>query len=132
MPDIDWFAVDTVVSGIPMNHLTTAEKRMIVRRLLDKMQSTASMYDIGLTSEQVGRLLGCTSRTVERIKAELPPAEKRTCPKCGEPMWVVGTEVEPHGNRIFEECAMSYSQTRRGLAAIRPDLYRWADEAVSA
>jgi len=40
---------------------------------------------------------------------------------------VIGSEVEPHPDRLFEECPMSYSQTRRGLAAIRPDLYQWVE-----
>ena len=126
MIDIDWLRVDMVCNGTPLK-LTTDERRMVVRRLADKMARTGSIYEIGLTAEEIGCRLGCTSRQVERYKADLPPADKRTCPVCGEPMWVIGAEVEPHPDRLFEECPMSYSQTRKGLAAIRPDLYRWLE-----
>lgn len=126
MNDIDWLRVEMVCNGTPLK-LTTDERRMVVRRLVDKMANSSSIYATGLTAEEVGRRLGVTPRSVERFKAELPPADKRTCPVCKEPMWVIGSEVEPHPDRLFEECPMSYSQTRRGLAAIRPDLYQWVE-----
>ena len=131
MNDIDWLRVDMVCNGTPLK-LTTAERRMVMRRLSEKMARTPSIYDVGLSAEEVGRRLGVTARSVERFQAELPPADKRICPVCKEPMWVIGAEVEPHPDRLFEECPMSYSQTRKGLAAIRPDLYRWMDEEISA
>lgn len=131
MSDIDWLAVEMVCDGAALK-LTTAERRMVMRRLADKMARTSSVYDSGLTAEVVARRLGVTPRTVERLQAQLAPADKRTCPVCHQAMWVVGSEVEAHPDRLFKECPMSYSQTRKGLAAIRPDLYRWLDEAVTA
>jgi hypothetical protein len=130
-PFIDWLRVDMVCNGTPLK-LTPIEKRMVVRRLVDKMRiNNKSMYGRCLTSDEVARRLGVEPRSVERLKTELAPADKRTCPICREPMWVIGSEVEPHPDRLFNECPMSYSQTRRGLASIRPDLYAWAQE-VSA
>lgn len=132
--DIDWYAVNTVCSErIPMRHLKSDEKRMVVRRLIEKMRRTSETNDRSMTAEFVANLLGTTTRSIERYIAELPAADKRTCPVCREDMWVIGSEVEPHPTRLLEECPMSYSHTRRGLASIRPDLYQWAsDEAVSA
>lgn len=128
MIDIDWLAVDMVCSGASMHHLTRPERKMVVRRLSDRMlRYGSSPYAAGLTAEDVAKRLGVSSREVERLKAELPAADKRTCPVCKEPMWVIGAEVEPHPDRIFNECPMSYSQTRKGLACIRPDLYRWLE-----
>jgi len=133
MKDIDWYAVHTVCSErIAMHHLKPDEKRMVVRRLLDKMRRKSSTNDVAMTAEYVAGLLGTTARSIERYIAELPSADKRICPVCREDMWVIGSEVEPHPTRLFEECPMSYSLTRRGLAAIRPDLYQWADQVVSA
>ena len=130
MIEIDWLRVDMVCNGTPLK-LTPAEKRMAIRRLADKMSATSSMYATGLSSEEVARRLQTTPRSVERLKRELIPAERRICPVCREPMWVIGSEVEAHPDRLFGECPMSYSQTRRGLAAIRPDLYGWLNEEVS-
>lgn len=133
MKDIDWYAVNTVCTErVAMRHLTSDEKRMVVRRLLEKMRRTSSRNDHTITAGYVAELLGTTERSIERYIAELPPADKRTCPVCREDMWVIGSEVEPHPDRLLDECPMSYSQTRKGLAAIRPDLYRWMDEAVLA
>lgn len=133
MTDIDWYAVHTVCSErVAMHHLKSDEKRMVVRRLLEKMRRTSARNDQAVTADYVANLLGTTQRSIERYIAELPPADKRVCPVCREDMWVINGEVEPHPDRIFRECPMSYSQTRKGLAAIRPDLYRWVDEAVSA
>jgi len=131
MTDIDCLAVEMVCNGTALR-LTAVERRMVMRRLADKMARTGSVYETGLTAEEVARRLGCTSRSVERFKNDLPPADKRKCPVCGNPMWVIGSEVEPHPDSLFNECPMSYSQTRKGLAAIRPDLYQWLDGAVSA
>lgn len=126
---IDWYAVHTVCSErIPMRHLKPAEKRMVMRRLADKMNHVSGRNASVMTSEYVANLLGTTARSVERMKAELVPADKRVCPVCRETMWVrPDGEVEPHPTPIFEECPMSYSYTRKGLAAIRPDLYQWLE-----
>ena len=101
MNDIDWLRVDMVCNGTPLK-LTTAERRMVMRRLGEKMARTPSIYDVGLSAEEVGRRLGVTARSVERFQAELPPADKRTCPVCKETMCVIGAEVEPHPDRLFE------------------------------
>lgn len=126
-PDIDWLAVEMVCNGTPLK-LTTDERRMVMRRLDEKMIKSSSPYAVGLSAEEVGRRLGVTSRSVERFQAQLPPADKRKCPVCGQTMWVIGAEVEAHPDALFNECPMSYSLTRKGLAAIRPDLYRWVEE----
>lgn len=126
--DIDWYAVNTVCNErIPMRHLRPAEKRMVVRRLAEKMTTRTVTSEGRLTADDVAQLLGTTTRSVERFKTQLRHADKRICPVCREPMWVVNGEVEPHPDRLMRECPMSYSQVQRGLAAIRPDLYRWAE-----
>lgn len=126
---IDWLAVNYVVSeGITMAHLTPAEKRMVMRRLADRMR-TSDSFGV-LTSVEVARRLGTTVRSVERMKAELPYGVQRQCPVCKQPMWVVDGLVEPHPTRMLEECPMSGRQALQGLAAVRPDLYRWLEVAV--
>lgn len=128
MTDIDWLAVDMVCGGATMHHLTRTERKMAVRRLADRMLSYGcSTYSVGLTSEDVGHRFGVSSREVERLKAELPDADKQTCPVCREPMWVVAGVVEAHPDRLFIDCPMSGRQMLRGLAAIRPDLYGWLE-----
>lgn len=133
MRDIDWLAVDMVVSGTPLK-LHTAEKRMAMRRLGDKMlKNTDSPYCTWkLTSYEVARRLQTTDRTIIRYLQEMPAGDKQACPVCHEPMWVVDGVVEPHPDRLFNECPMTNKQVRRGLAAIRPDLYAWAEQGVSA
>ena len=130
MTDIDWLAVEMVCNGTALR-LTAVERRMVMRRLADKMARTGSVYETGLTAEEVARRLGCTSRSVERFKNDLPPADKRKCPVCGNPMWVIAGRVEAHPDRLFNECLMSGRYVRSGLAAERPDLYLWLEE-VSA
>jgi shikimate 5-dehydrogenase len=129
MSDIDWLAVHFVVSGTPMNHLTVPEKKAALRRLNEKLNHTPSVYAPGLTTEEVARRLGITQRSVERHIAQLPAADKTVCRVCREPMWVVDGVVEPHPTRLLEECPMSNKQTLKGLAAVRPDLYRWLEAA---
>ena len=133
MRDIDWLAVDMVVSGTALK-LHSAEKRMVMRRLADKMlKNTDSPYCTWkLGCDEVARRLQTTDRTIIRYLQEMPAGDKKPCPVCREPMWVVSGVVEAHPDRLFVECPMSGTQVRRGLAAIRPELYAWAEEEVSA
>ena len=129
---IDWLAVHWVVSEGTALKLHTAERRMAMRRLADKMlKNTDSPYAQKLTAFEVARRLHITDRSVIRYLADMQPGEKRICPVCREDMWVVDGVVEAHPDRLFTECPMSGTQVRRGLAAIRPELYAWAEE-VSA
>jgi len=133
--DIDWLLVDNVCRGIRYQFpLKPDEKRMVVRRLADKL---LSHNDDGvppgkMSAHELAERLGVTGRSIERYKAALPPARKQTCPVCREPMWVLDNGVvEPHGDRIFQECVMSGRQVLRGLAAQRPDLYPWLQGVAS-
>ena len=132
MRAIDWQAVHWVVSeGTPLK-LHTNERQMAMRRLSDKMQKVGdSPYSGKLTSYEVARRLQISNRSVIRYLAEMKPADKKVCPVCREPMWIADGVVEPHPDRLFIECPMSGQQVRRGLAAIRPELYAWVEE-VSA
>lgn len=133
MTDIDWTAVHMVVAeGVVMSHLKPAEKRMVIRRLADKMLKPGEpWFGSGkLRSSEVARRLDTTIRSVERMKTDLPPGVKQTCPVCRQPMWVVCGEVEAHPTRLDEQCPMSGRQMLTGLAAVRPDLYRWMEVAV--
>lgn len=136
MKSIDWFAVQYVVSERrPLHWLRPVEKRMIVRRLSERMLTVSDRdhyhCTVGkMTAAQVADLLGIDPRSVQRILAELPKADKRECPRCSEDMWVVDGIVEPHPTVFNEECSMTGQRVRRGLAGIRPDLYQWAEVAV--
>jgi hypothetical protein len=90
MRDIDWQAVHWVVTeGCPLK-LHTAERRMAMRRLADKMlKNTDSPYAQKLTAYEVARRLQITDRSVIRYLAEMSPGEKKVCPVCREDMWVV-------------------------------------------
>lgn len=106
----DWFAVDCVLGGTPLN-LTYEERRAAVRRLLPRMvmaNATRPRPD-SLTYAEVASRIGCNERTVERIVAELPPADKLQCDVCGEQMWVRhdGDIIEPHSDYLFKECPTS-------------------------
>jgi hypothetical protein len=131
MSDIDWPSVDYVVTIGPLHGLRVPEKKMAVRRFAEKMNRTPSIYAAGLTTGEVAHRLGITERSVERTLAQLPPGVKNNCPKCGEFMWVVDGIVEAHPGRLLDkgDCEMSNKQMFRGLAAIRPDLYRWLEAA---
>lgn len=134
---IDWLAVDMVCQGVKMD-LTADEKRMVIRRLSAKMLTYRENRDdywspktaAKITAGQVAERMHATERTVWRYHGQLPPAEQRDCPVCREPMWVrlCDNVVEPHPDRIFEQCPMSGERlgVLRGLASIRPDLYGWA------
>lgn len=58
--DIDWRAVDFVVTERHRMPLRRLEQIEVVRRLADK-----------LSADQLGRLLGTTARNIERYKAEI-------------------------------------------------------------
>jgi hypothetical protein len=134
---IDWRAVEFVLSGAKLK-LTGAEKRMVIRRVAHRMLDNTNRRDhyhspataALITTDQMAELMMTTGRSVQRIKDELRPADKRTCPVCGEPMWVYSNGfVEAHPDRLSEECELSGTALPpppRGLAALRPDLYRWA------
>lgn len=105
---IDWFAVDCVVSGTPLN-LQPEERVAAVRRLQHKLIPNGHPPTLGLlTSEEVGRRIGVTARTVDRIKEQMPAADKLKCDVCGAPMWVRYDDfIEPHADDFFKECPMS-------------------------
>lgn len=131
---IDWLAVHMVVTGTPLK-LTPTERKMAMRRLSERLLTLADSYMCPgnkLTADEVARRLQVTPRSVVRYNTELPRAEKRVCPVCREPMWVVDGVVEAHPDRLHIECPMTATRVRHGLAAIRPDLYAWADQGVSA
>lgn len=128
MTDIDWLAVEHVCSGYTMK-LTDEEQLVALRRLLPRMAAAGewTCYSQTLTTAEVARRMGIDERTLQRRKQILPDAEKRFCPVCRNDMWVLadGT-VEPHPAALQRECPMSGRTTLRGLAAYRPELYRWA------
>ena len=130
MSDIDWLAVEWVCAGTVLK-LTPDEKRAVVRRLLPKMldNDESAVYTTKLSSAEVARRLATTERSIERYKAELADANEKCCPVCRQGMWVIAGEVAPHPDVLMrEDCPMSGRQMLRGLAAIRPDLYRWIEE----
>lgn len=133
MSDIDWYAVHCVVTeGIPLK-LHAEERRMVVRRLAERMIGPAEhLHGNKLSHEEIGRRLQCTSRTVLRDCNQLEPGIKQICPVCREDMWVVAGVIEAHADGCHIECPMTGRPGRRGLAAIRPDLYAWTDEEVFA
>lgn len=133
MKDIDWYAVHCVVSEGIVLKLHAEERRMAIRRLAERMvRPNQPLRGNKLSQEEIGRRLQCTSRTVLRDCAALEPGIKQTCPVCGEPMWVVAGLIEAHPDGCHIECPMSGRPGRRGLAAIRPDLYAWHDLEVYA
>ena len=138
---IDWLAVDMVCQEGVSLALSAAEKRAVIRRLAPRMLTRREMEEnywspstaSKLTAGQIAQRLQATQRSVWRLLAELPPAEQRNCPVCREPMWVRLSDnaVEPHADRIFEQCPMSGRPPLRGLAALRPDLYPWLPAVAS-
>lgn len=126
---IDWLRVEMVCNGTALK-LEPDERRMVIRRLSDRMQKLDDWFGDPrkLSCSEVARRLGVTERSVLRYANDLPAADKQVCQVCHEPMWVIDGVVEPHPDRIFEECPMSGQQMRRGLAATRPDLYQWLEE----
>lgn len=134
--EIDWLAVDMVCQGVALK-LTPAEKRAAIRRMAPRMLTRREAMEdywspstaAKLTAGQVAQRIHATERSVSRLLSELPPTEQRDCPACREPMWVRLSDntVEPHADRIFEQCPMSGKRigVLRGLASIRPDLFGW-------
>lgn len=141
MSDIDWLAVESVVIQRKPQILNAEERRAAIRRLEHLMLTNQdwSQSATKITYEQVawlirkpdrvtGKPTPISVRSVERLMGELPKATKCVCPDCFEDMWVADGVVEPHPTRYFEkECPSSGCYARTGLAAIRPDLYRWLD-----
>lgn len=68
-PDIDWLAVDWVVTERIRLPLNKAERIEVVRRLVGR-----------LSSAELGDLLGVEKRTIERDKAELRSAQRELVP----------------------------------------------------
>jgi hypothetical protein len=128
MSDIDWLAVEMVCNGATLQ-LTGDEKRVAMRRLSEKMLTNSDCYYSSshkLTAEEISRRMKTTTRSVQRLNSDLPPAHKTTCPVCRQTMWISNGVVEPHPDSLYVDCPMTGRQTLRGLAAVRPDLYRWA------
>jgi len=109
--DIDWLAVDLVVSGQRLA-LRPDEKRAVIRRLESKMlvqgEQNQDVPPWRLTATQLAERMLMSKRNVERLASELPEADKAVCPVCRGPMWVLWTGVvEPHGDGFHETCPMS-------------------------
>lgn len=129
MTDIDWLAVDMVCNGTPLA-LTKPERMAVMRRLDPRILSHDDEWECEgkqLNMWEVARRLQTTERSVQRMRAALPTATKSRCPVCGETMWVSDGVVEAHPDCLFTECPMSGRRTLSGLAATRPDLYRWME-----
>ena len=134
MTDIDWLAVDMAISGVRLK-LRPDEKRAVVRHFANRMRqlNECSISSQKLTSADLAERLGTTERSIERYKAELAGGTEGPCPVCRNQMWTVRGTVLPHADSLFVECPMSAQEHGpRGLAAERPDLYRWLDEEISA
>lgn len=105
---VDWFAVDCVLNGTTLP-LTPDERRMVVRRMEHRLL-VMGHHDVPgmLTAAELGERMGCTARTVDRISATLPPADKMVCDVCRCDMWVLRNDViEPHSDFIFKDCPTS-------------------------
>lgn len=99
-----------VCEGTPMKLLNPAERLAVVRHYDRRMlRSTDNAVDVPpgmLTAGDVAKLMGGMHiGSVQRIRSDMPPAVKRRCPECGEPMWRRndGT-VEFHANRWNDTC----------------------------
>lgn len=129
MSDIDWLAVDFVCQGATLK-LRAAEKAAVVRRMDDRMLGNGqNVGPVGkLSAAQLAERLCTTEKSVQRFRSDLPLASRDVCRVCREPIWVVVDTglVEAHPDRLMVECPMSGKPMPRGLAAVRPDLYRWA------
>lgn len=132
---IDWAAVEWVIQG-HAKVLTTRERQLALRRLGPRMIDANSGDNRHIppgrfTAEQLGQRMGCTGTALWRTWRRLPPAERRRCPKCRGPMFVLTDGVvEEHGDGFHNRCGMSGRRmppAPRGMAAIPPDLYRWAE-----
>lgn len=110
---VDWRSVGFAVSGTPMKLSNAAERQMAVRRLSVRMIGTdvaAQHITAGmLTAAEVGRLIGTSSRNVDRIRQSLPAATPSTCWRCRMPMWVIDATgvIEEHPNEFGTRCQRS-------------------------
>jgi len=107
---IDWLAVEAVIQGHTAN-LNSAERRLVVRRLADRLTVDGDLQNLPpgrLTATMLAARMGVGSSAVQAIVKRLPPATRRRCPECRGPMWVLedGT-VEEHGDGFLARCAMS-------------------------
>ncbi len=105
----DWFAVSCVLNGTRLP-LTPDERKAVVRRLEHRLINHGEPPRLtDVTVERVAELLGCTTRTVERIKQSLPQADRLSCPICREDMWVLLEDgiVEAHPDTFYQRCPMS-------------------------
>ena len=110
---IDWRAVQFVCEGEKLR-LSVEEKRMVIRRMEHRLlcngDSIWTCTASKITADELAERMHTSARSVQRIRELLPHAHKRTCPDCGEPMWVYddGT-VEAHPRRTLEQCGFSKS-----------------------
>ena len=130
---IDWLSVENVVRFGYSMKLTKDEQLMAIRRLADRMSAAGewNCYAETLSAAEVGRRMKIDERTVQRRKRQLPNAVKQVCPACCNPMWVrEDGVVEPHvgaeSDGFYAQCSTSGKPQLQGLAAARPELYRWA------
>ena len=128
---IDWLRVDMVCNGTALQ-LSREEREMAVRRLSERMLEPGEWLCTGnkINGFEVARRLNTTERTVLRIKAALPPADKDVCPVCREPMWVVDGVVEAHPDRLLTECPMSGRPVEADWEAETAATVRWLAERL--
>jgi hypothetical protein len=132
MSDIDWLAVDTVLSNGSYSGLDKPTMVAIIRRLNHRIRNTDdSPYAEKISLDDIARRMGTTERMVLRIRESLPAVKPMKCPVCCQQVWVANGKVEPHPDTSPEhfnyDCPMSGQKTLTGLAAVRPDLYRWLE-----
>ena len=131
MSDIDWLAVETVCTGTAIAGLTKAEMTAAMRRMNHRIRNTEdSPYaDNKISLVEVARRFCTNERMVCRLREALPAAKPMKCPVCLQQAWVANGVVEPHPDTgIFNyDCPMSGQPMLTGLAAERPDLYRWLE-----
>ena len=110
---VDWLVVEWVCqSSHARPILTSAERRMVVRRLAHRIAGNveieAGLRPGRLSAGDVGNRIGTSSYAVWKIIERLPAATRHRCPDCCGDMWVIdatGT-VEDHGNGYLEQCVM--------------------------
>ena len=129
MTDIDWLAVETVLSGGSYTGLDKPTMTAIIRRLNHRIRNTHdSPYTEKISLDDISRRLGTTERMVLRIRESLPAAKSVECPWCRETVWMAKV-IEPHHDpdpkKWNQTCQLSGKPMLTGLAATRPDLYRW-------
>jgi hypothetical protein len=131
MSDIDWLAVETVCTGTAIAGLTKAEMTAAIRRMNHRIRNNddGCYADHKISLDEVARRLCTNERMVLRIRESLPAVKPTKCPVCCQQVWVAEGFVEPHPDTAHfnYDCPMSRQQMLTGLAAERPDLYRWLE-----